>query len=257
MNPTDILENKYIFSLFTTSAGVLITILVTAIRNRRSVFTFNTTHNRIGETANDALYGEVKVTWNNITVGRLYMSTVELINQSSIDFENIKVKVFTNDTLLLSQSTQVVGTTQFLRFTDEYEEKIKIKEGDKPTEEQGNLYRKEREFIIPTMNRSQITRFQFLNAPKTVNDPTIWVDLLHKGIKLEYKHPPDKCLGVSRNASVLVGFLLGFMFLALVSSLIPSLFFSSFLCFIYGSFAIFPGAYTVKLINKVRSWTTG
>ena len=49
---------------------------------------------------------------NNSLIRNLYLSIMELNNESQKDYENVVVKVFTNDTDLLSERSELVGSTR-------------------------------------------------------------------------------------------------------------------------------------------------
>ena len=70
--------------------------------------------------AEDSVFGKVSVTWEGQQINHLYLSTIELKNESLNDYENVVIRADTNDTKLLTQSTQIVGTPNILEFTDKF-----------------------------------------------------------------------------------------------------------------------------------------
>ena len=157
------------------------------ILNKRGIFSYNVFHNRVGISTEDAIYGSVKVTWNENPVAHLYLSTVELTNQSMKDYESVVVRIYTSNTQLLTQRTEIAGTTRLIDFSEDYKKEIAVREGDRPSDSQFNLFRSQRDYFVPTMNRGQILRFQFLNAAISEHQPNIWVDVLHKGVKCKFR----------------------------------------------------------------------
>src|SRR5258705_11001118 len=99
------------------AGGVLLTLLTQYILNKRGLFTYSVRHDRLGVSADDAVFGSVQVTWNGNQVGHLYSSTIELLNRSMKDYENVVVRAFTSDTILLTERTDIVGTTQIAGWT--------------------------------------------------------------------------------------------------------------------------------------------
>src|SRR5438270_9168810 len=81
--------------------GALLSFLSQKFLAKRGLFTYSVFHSRIGVSADDAVFGSVKVTWNGNAVANLYSSTVDLRNESLKDFDNVVVRVFSNDTFLL------------------------------------------------------------------------------------------------------------------------------------------------------------
>ena len=72
----------------------------------RGLFTYFVWHNKVGVSVDDAVFGTVRVTWNDNLVANLYSSTVELRNESLKDYENVVVRVFSNDTIHLTERAE-------------------------------------------------------------------------------------------------------------------------------------------------------
>lgn len=172
MNLELLFNNKLLIAIVSTLCGIIGALIIQKIINRRSLFTYNVFYNRIWQSAEDEIYGSVKVTWNNNPVANLYLSTVELINESAKDFESIIVRIHTNDTILLTERTEIIGTTRIVEYTEDYKNKIFVQKGNQPDDNQVNLYYSQRDYIIPTMNRGQKIRFEYLNSAKNGKSPT-------------------------------------------------------------------------------------
>jgi hypothetical protein len=241
-----LLENKYFIGIGSALGSVLLTILTQHVLNRRIRLRYFVLHNRVGVSTDDAIFGSVKVTWNGNVIANLFLSTVELVNESMRDYENIVVRAFTDDTVLLTERTEIVGTTHFLKRTDEFSRELRVEPGQQPTQAQTDLYCRQRNFLIPTMNRGQAVRFTFLNAAKTQNQPSIWLDVLHKGIKLEFGVAHNQILGVAQPTAALVGSVIGLFIIGLIVCFANTIWFAAIVSFVYGLFAQIPGALAVK-----------
>ena len=252
-----ILNNKLVLVIVAALLGVVGTIIAQGWLNRRALFTYSVFHSQIGLSAEDAIYGSVKITWNNNPVANLYLSTIELINQSIKDFEFITVRVFTYNTLLLVEKTEVLGTTRVLEYTDDYKRQIAVVAGGQPTESQFHLYGHQREYIVPTMNRGQTVRFEFLNAPGSNEQPNIWLDILEKGVKLKFTPPQGQFAGVSQPTAALVGTLIGFILVALMLLYVSNPLTAATLSYLIGLLVLLPGAFAIKGYQKIRSWFVG
>ena len=252
-----LIENRYLIAVVASVGGVILTLVTQQILNKRGLFTYFVQHSRIGVSADDAIFGSVRVTWNNNPVAHLYTSTVELINQSMKDYESVIVRVFTNDTILLTERTEIVGTTNFLSWSDDYSVKLTVPKGQQPTADQQSLYGRQREYIIPTMNRGQVVRFQFLNAAHTEAQPSIWLDVLHKGVKLKFRVSRNEILGVPQPTAAISGTVLGFIFIGFVIVYAENIWTASLAAFLFGLFAQIPGAYFVKAWRRIRDWSAG
>src|SRR3990172_7916169 len=176
------LENRLVVVLLSAVVGAILTLLTQRILNKRGLFTYFVRHNRVGVSADDLIFGTVQVTWNNNPVANLYPSTVELRNESLKDYENVNLRVYSSDTILLTERTEILGTTRFLQWSEEFLRKLMVPTGTQPTELQKNLHASQREYLIPTMNRDQVVRLTFLNVAKPEKQPSIWLDVLHKGV---------------------------------------------------------------------------
>jgi len=233
--------------------GMLVTILTQQILARRGLLTYFVRHNLVGLSADDAIFGSVRVTWNNNPVANLFSSSVELVNHSMQDYENVVVRAFTNDSVLLNEKTEIVDTARILEWTPEFANQLAVKTGEKPTQGQSDLYGKQRDYIIPVLNRGQVIRFHYLNAAKTVNQPTIWLDVLHKGVKLEFRVPQGEVFGVSMQSASLAGIALGFILVGVLVSSVDKVWIAALVALVFGFLAQVPGAYTVKLWRWLRS----
>src|SRR5689334_22500605 len=112
------------------------------------------------------------------------------------DYENVVVRTFTSDTVLLTERTDIVDTTQIARWTDEFSQQLAVIPGQQPTEAQLNLHGMRREYLLPIVNRGQRVRFHFLNAAKTQQMPSIWLEAVHKGVKVKFRPARIEILGV-------------------------------------------------------------
>lgn len=239
-------DNRLVVALIAGVVGVVFTLTTQRILGKRGLFTYFVWHNRLGVSADDAVFGTVRVTWNDNLVANLYSSTVELRNESFSDYESVVVRVFTNDTLLLTERTEIVGTTRFLKWTDDYSARLVVQPGAQATPDQMSLYRGQRDYLIPTMNRGQVVRLTFLNAASGGKQPSLWLDILHKGVRLKFRVAQTEFLGVPQPAAALVGAALGLILLAAIITLVDTVWVAATVCFLYGLLVLVPGALSIK-----------
>ena len=231
--------------------------LIQKIVNKRGLFTYFVRHNKVGMSTEDAVFGTVRVTWNDSLIQYLYLSTIELKNESQKDYENVVVKVFTNDTNLLSERSEFVGTTHFLEWTEEFSNKLAVESGAQHAPEQTALYYSQREYLLPTMNRGQVIRVSYLNAARTELQPTLWMDIVHKGVKAKLRVPHNVFMGVSQPHAVLIGSALGLCVLSAVIWFIDALWVASVICMVYGLVVMVPGAVCIKAWRWLRDLLGG
>lgn len=257
MDITLLLESKVFIATTSGLGGILATVFAQYLLNKRGVFSYQVFHNRIGLSAVDAIYGSVKVTWNDNPVLHLYLSTVEVTNESIKDYESVAIRIFTNNTTLLTQRTEIVGTTRIIDFTEDYKNKIAVSEGNQPTEEQFTLFRNQRDYFIPTMNRGQVLRFEFLNAAHSNEQPAIWLDILHKGVICKFQMAKNQIFGVVQSEAALVGSFLGAIGIVAVIIWVENLALASILSFLIGWLVLVPGVFAIKFLRWLRGVLAG
>lgn len=251
------LENKFLIAVVSWLGGILAAVLVQQIQNRRSVLSYFVNHSKIGTSADDRTFGTVQITWNGSEVPNLYLSAVELRNESSKDLRDIRVKVYSNDTTLLSEFPHLIGTTQFIKYSPEYEEKIAVSPGTVPTQFQRETHGQSREYLIPTLNRGQVIRFQYINISKSEQQPTIWLDVVHPGVLLRFRPPQNQVFGVPQPLATLAGILLGILFTTLLYTYSSYILLVAFGSLFFGFIAQVPGAYAIRAFRQLRVWAQG
>ena len=251
------LENNFVIAIVSWLGGILAAVLVQQILSRRSVLSYFVNHLKVGTSADDRTFGTVQITWNGAQVPNLYLSTAELRNESSRDLVNIRIKVFSGDTTLLSEFPQLMDTTRIVDYSPEYEQKIAVAPGATPSQLQRDVHAQGREYLVPVFNRGQIIRFQYLNISKSEKQPTIWLDVVHPGVVLKFRPPQNQVFGVPQPLAVLVGTLLGLLFATLLYAYSPYVWLIAFGSLFFGFIAQVPGAYLIRVFRRVRGWITG
>lgn len=257
MDFSALIESKVAVGVISSSLGINATFLAQRILGRRGLFAYLVWHNRIGLSADDAAFGAVRVSWNGKELRNLYSSTVELVNESQRDYQDVVVRVFSDNTDLLSERGELLGTRRLLSWTKGYSLSLAAVEAGRHTDAQLALYGSEREYIIPTMNRGQIVRVTILNAPTGESQPSIWLDIVHPGVKVRFCVAHQQILGTPQPVAALVGAGLGIPFLLIVVNLTDISWVVGLLCLIYGVFVVFPGVYCIKVWRWLREVTGG
>ena len=247
-----VIQSRLLIAAASAISGVALTIITQRLLAKRGRFTYVVHHERIGLSAEDVVFGSVQVTWSGTPVDNLYLSTVQLTNQSLQDFEGVVVRVFSNDTLLLTERSEIVGSTRVPEVAPDYARQLAVPEGASPTTAQWDLYGHRREYRIPTMNRGQIVRFAFLNTAIGGRSPSIWLDIQHKGVKLEFRRPAVEVLGVPQAQANLAGVLVTVPVAAGLIALAPPTWLAVIASLVYGFIAQLPGVLVIKLARWLR-----
>lgn len=257
MSLFEILQNQYLSIIFGGLAGVGTAWFTQRVLNKRGIFSYFVNHQKLGMTADDTVFGSVAVTWNGNPIQHLYLSTIELKNESLNDYEGVLIKAYSNDTTLLSERTQLLDTPNMVFWSNEYQKKLEVASGAQPTAYQQNLHASEREYFIPVFNRGQRVQITYLNSGKTDVMPHIWLDVPIKGVKLKFRPPQNQAFGVPQPRAALVGGLIGLLVILPLMILINITWLSAFLSLIYGVSVLVPGAYTIKAVRKIRETIGG
>ncbi len=77
-----LLDSRLVIALVSTGLGAFLMFLIQMIVNKRGLFTYVVRHNKVGMSTDDAVFGSVRVTWNNSLIRNLYLSIIELNNES-------------------------------------------------------------------------------------------------------------------------------------------------------------------------------
>jgi hypothetical protein len=257
MDIIELLKSEYISAIFGGVGGVITAWLTHRLVSRRGIFSYFVNHNRVGITTQDSVFGNVAVTWNNEPAKHLFFSTIELKNDSLNDYENVVINAYTSNTLLLTESTQIVDSPTTLHPTERYLEKIKVNAGQTPTDTQRITFHGQREYIIPVFNRGQKVKIQYLNSASSDEVPSIWLSALIKGVRLKFQVPRPHILGIPRSSAAIVGAIIGLIGLIPLVSLVTNPWLLAMATLVYGYLVVIPGAYFLISIRKVRELIGG
>ncbi len=250
MDISELLKNQYFLAITSGIGGIIATLIAQKILNKRGTFSYFVNHQRLGMSAEDPIFGKVLVSWNNTPVSNLFLSTIELKNESLKDYDNIIVRAYSSDTTLLSEQTQIVGTPNILEWSDNFKTQLHVKEGEQPTDSQWSVFNAQREYVVPIMNRGQAIKMTYLNAAKTQAGPTIWLAVTQKGVRLQFTIPQKLVWGVAQSQAALVGTVVGIVGTFPLAWQAADPLIIGFVALTYGLIAQLPGAIIVRTTRK-------
>ena len=250
-------QNQYISVIAGGLGGILTAWLTQRVLNRRGIFSYSVTHNRVGITTEDPVFGSVVVTWNGNTIPNLYLSTIEMKNESLNDYENVVVRAYTSDTKLMTEQTQLLETPNILEWSEKFRKQLHVEAGNNPTDSQWSLYNGQREYVIPIFNRGQTIKITYLNSAQSASMPSIWLSIALKGVRLKFRGPQNQILGVPQGQAAFVGVFIGLAVLVALALLASEPWVIATSAMAYGFVAQIPGAYTIKLLRRVREAVGG
>jgi len=252
MNILNLLKSQYTSMIFGGLAGIVTAWVTQRILNKRGVFSYFVNHNRVGFSSDDKVFGKVSVTWNDNPVRNLYFSTIELKNESLNDYENVTIKAYTADTLLLSDHAVLVDSPDILKWSPEFNQMLYVEPGKKPSEIQQDVYNSKREYLIPVFNRGQVVRISYINSANTDKVPSIWLSANVKGVRVRLKTPQKQIFGVSQPIAAIAGVMIGLFGIIPLAVFIKTNWIIAIIAMVFGFIAQIPGAFTVKCIRKLR-----
>lgn len=252
MSLFQLVTNEYISIIAGGIGGVITAWLTQRVLNKRGVFTYLVNHTRIGVSTEDAIFGSVAVSWNGNSIPNLFLSTIEMKNESMNDYENVVVRAYTSDTRLLTEQTQLLDTPNILEWSDKYKKQLHVEPELKPTDSQWNIYNGQREYIIPILNRGQSIKLTYLNSAKGADTPTLWLSVAQKGVKLKFSGTQNQILGVPQPRAAFVGVLIGIAVVVALALFVANPWIVATASLTYGLIAQLPGAYIIKLLRLIR-----
>jgi hypothetical protein len=239
--------------------GALAGFLAYARRKLRTL-EYTVHHDQVGISATDAVLGSVNVLWEGQPLPNLYLTNVVLENPTWQDFTQLTVRAYTgHDTLLLNQYTEITGTTHVLVWTPDFAAAITIPAGQAPTEAQLEIFRHRRDFIVPVLNRGQKVVMRFLTTVPSgrVGGPVVWVDMLHPGVRVEYRKLEPQIHGVPVRFALPIGISGSLAILVLSGLYIDQPWAVGLTCLLVGFIAQSIGAWMYKAYRLVKRLVVG
>lgn len=184
-------QNPLIVSVVSLVIGVLLTTIVNRLRNKSHVITFTNLSNRIGVSADDDVFGNVRVQWKETPVRNLWVHTVELENSTTTDLADVDLHFHAESgTFILSERAVVVGQPRPLDWSPIFAARMELN-GDKPSESQTREYFSNREYRVPVFNRSQRINVALLcTHANDDSPPNIDISTPSKGVRLKRLRSP-------------------------------------------------------------------
>jgi len=248
-----LIDNKAILSLVCAAGGALLGNLVAVYRARIRILEYTVNHERVALAAEDQLFGTVAVSWQGAPVTNLYVSTVEIQNRTTTDLSALEFKVWTGSTLLLTERTEMPGTTFVPTYTAGFSQAIQVPADQAPTDAQFNVFRHNREYRIPVLNRGQRALFRYLTTvPGGAEGPSVWLDMLHPGVQVVFRPNAPEILGVAVKLALPLGLLVCLVAVAAVSVFIRQVWLAAVLCVLAGLAVQTIGAFVYKAFRFIK-----
>ena len=246
----ELFNNKVVIAICSS----VLTVLVTYFRNRVKTLQYRVHHERVAFSSNDPIMGSIQVAWQNTNVTNLFTSRIELKNDTNRDFVNISFKIYTGHTVLLTERTEVLGTTQIIPWSLSFKQQLAVPAGSTPTQTQFDVYNSSREYELPVFNRGQVAVMTYLTTvPNVSAGPSVWLDLVHQGVKVEYVPTVLEIHGVSQKVALVLGLVLSLICVLACILYVEAVWLAVLIAILVGLFAQSIGAYCFKAFKLIKS----
>jgi len=260
MSLHDILENKLALGLISAVGGIFFATIVQKILCKTARFRYSTNVQRVAVSADDAVFGNVRVTWgNNTAVRNLYIAELEIENCSSRDFENVDVRVYVApQTLLLNERSSVEGTPYIVPWSDPFKVSIAVAPGAAATEAQQQIYYNSRDYLLKVFNRGQLLRLNYLcTRPNDDVVPELFVSTLLKGTRLSRQDRQRLIYGVTIQIALVRGLIVVTLTVLACGHYLHSVWIGAIVSMIVGLAVIGIGVAEYKMERWVLKLITG
>ncbi|MGB8225526.1 MAG: hypothetical protein WCE45_01470, partial [Sedimentisphaerales bacterium] len=243
--------------------GAIITIIITNIRNKSGVFGYITFFNRIGLSADDSIFGSVRVNWQGHAVRNLYSYTITVENSTSKDYENIEFKLYSGpETIILNEKAEILNSPYAVLWSDSYKQKMYVAEGQVASALQQEEYNHSREYNVPVFNRGQKICFTYLCTKLNDDfDPGIFISTSAKGIRLKRQKNPFVILkpifGVPVPIAIVRAFIISVLVVILCGLFVKNIWIASIVSMFVGLTAQTFGAIVYRVEKFIRHTISG
>lgn len=259
MHFSELISSNLGVAIVSLLAGSLITAAGTKIRGKRARLRYSARTDRLALSADDPVFGAVRVTWGGQAVRNLHMVSIEIENTSSRDFESVDFNVYTDQgTNLLNERTSIVGTPCIVAWADPFRAAVSVPQGSVATPAQLNTYYHSREYRVPVLNRGQLLQLNYLcTRPNDDGQPAVFVSTHLKGARLEHEGRLNLLFGVPANITLSRGLAVSVVTLLLCGYLLRNVWAAGIICMTVGFSAQLLGWVAYKIERWFRELIAG
>lgn len=251
----EFLNNKFVLSTLLVVVGIALKTFFDKVLNKTKKIYYTVNSERVALSANDPIFGDIKIEWQGSPVNNLYNTVIEIENTTSVDYKNIELEVYSgNDVLILNERTSTEGSPNIIYWSESFKEKMMIPNGEQATVQQIDNYHHQRVYNVPVFNRGQKLQFIYLSTiPNNNNHNGIWLSVVHPGLKVDITVKTQEIHGVPITKSLPIGLtaLVGIIALSIIY--IDSIWGVAIVCAISGAIAQTIGAYIYKVYDLIRN----
>jgi hypothetical protein len=247
------MKENLVIGVICTLFGILITAVYNKFKNRIVTLRYKVWHSSLGASINDPKFGSVKVLYNESEVTNLFMSTLELKNDSQKDIENFNLDLKCNDNsmILVSRGTKKDSIKE-LNFTTQFQSLLDTTKQEE-IEKVNNIMRT-RNYNIPILNRGEKIEISMITSNFKRERPYISAEVEQKGIKIKEQGAiQQEIFGEPLSVCVILGVLISVLILFPVTMLIKNVNLELITACIVGTLSTLWGLIIIKAYRLIVS----
>ncbi len=243
-------EDKIYVGIITFVVGVIFKHLWDRFIRRIITIRYSVWHQTLALSGDDPLFGNVQVLHDNNSVTNLFISSIQLSNDSNHDLSGLELNIACDQqSLILISHAANSRSLKNLKLSDDFSQILSEENVSNPL--------RTRDYQVPVLNRGDVINILMLVTRDVPGLPYISVSCDHPGLKLKFHAvSPQKLYGESQKMSALIGLFIGvtLCFTILYYSLTQSL--SVWLAYILGATGAVLGALAIKLMRLIKKLLT-
>lgn len=244
----------------TVISGVVV-LIVTQVwaryRHRSTTLRWRALHQPLAIATRDAQHGTVEVTYNGSPANNVYVTSLELHNDSSVDHENVQIIFMASDGCgFLSGVGVIKGCADKLIPSAAPVQPAQTNTTNAVLASRTTIGQNRMEFSIPILNRYTTITFMFLTHAVPGRIVNVQLSCLHKGIRTkELRYPqflPGIIWGESARKATIIGIFVELLVVIWLCFTYPLHWWAFVLVLILGTLTMLYGAVAIKFLKYVN-----
>jgi hypothetical protein len=228
--------------------GGFVTHIWAKYRARITTLRYNVWHYPLGFSADDPVFGSVKLSYNDTPVKNLFMSTVTLANDSTRDLSEIDLNIVADaDSVILVSHGRNQASLNDLQFTDKFSEALR----DANQTKNWTAVARRRDYSVPVLNRGDTITFGLLITNPKGAQPHLTVACDEAGVRLRFAFEKPKILGEPQDVSAWLGSAIALLACWPLIKFVPNKTLAVFIAAALGILAMGLGVLARKLVKFV------
>lgn len=238
-------------TLIGTIIGGVVTIIITKLLKRRSTFIVERYDEEFSQSKNLPIGANLRVMHGQREIENFRISRFNIKNESSKDFENVKVRIWSGpDRFILHDTVRMVNYIDRIPYHPEYLSSLQPDENGEYSQLQISEYNTKREYLFGTFNRFDKAEITVVSSVEGQAKTNVWIEIPHKGIKISNKYQRTFFMGAPNDEVFPYT-----IFFIIASIIIPALLFKNpwIIAGAVGLFSFISG-YLGPIAYRIKKW---